>query len=171
MFKNKPQQSTENIGNEFELDFDLDAEEAPEAFSLIPKGKYLGVITAASKKSSIKTPGCEMVNIEFKITQGEYAGRTVYRGMVVNHPKSEQAVKIGRSMLKSAFLAAGVTGSNLLDLMNAQTEIEAFVGEQPAQDGYEPRNEVKSFTFDRNLTHQTALPQQSTKPGFLNRKK
>jgi hypothetical protein len=169
MFKNKPQQSTDN--NEFELDFDLDAEEAPEQFSLIPKGKYLGVITAASKTSSSRTPGCELVNIEFKITQGEYAGRTVKRGMVVNHPTSEQAVKIGRSMLKSAFLAAGVTGSNLLDLMNAQTTIEAFIGEQKAQDGYEPRNEVKSFTFDRNLTHQSALPQQNTKPGFLNRKK
>jgi len=112
-----------NTGSDTSLDFDMDEVKPEEAreFTLLPKGMVPGIVTGFKKLSNEK--GWRGVNLEGTVIVGPHKGRKVWGNFTTHNPGSEKAVQIGRGQLKAAFVAAGVGGSDLADLVAAQAPV------------------------------------------------
>lgn len=169
MFKNKPSQASQvqpqTQTQDDDLGFDVEQVEIREnSFELLPKGKYVGVIEDATIEHSQKTIGCRMINFKFRIAEGQFENRVVFSRSVITHPTSQDAVDIGRSLVKTAFEAAGVAGSKLADLIGSSVFVTADIGIDKGKNGYEDKNLIRSFSA---VGQQNKPVAQSTKPSFL----
>ena len=70
------------------LNFDAETVEPSVPFEAIPAGKYIAVITASDMKDTRSGNG-RYLQLEFEITEGEYAGRKVWTRLNVEHPNTE----------------------------------------------------------------------------------
>lgn len=140
------------------LDFDVDAAEAqePMSFDLLAKGEYPAVITGMSPKASKKVEGSRYVAMEVTIVAGKAKGRKVWGNFTThNTPKDStadaaeraaKAVSIGRGQIKAAFLAVGVTGSSVIDLLAAKQPIVVVIGVEKGNAAYpEDKNSIRGF--------------------------
>jgi len=113
---------------------------------LLPKGKYRAIVHTITDQEGLtaKSSGAtySRVNIRFEITQGEYAGRSVFKSVIYEHETSEVAAGIGLEFLKRLYVAGKCTGELTTDSLEASSEVEISVIVQEGNNGYSDRNEI-----------------------------
>ncbi|MFW6061883.1 MAG: DUF669 domain-containing protein [Planctomycetota bacterium] len=75
-------------------------------FEPIPAGKYLAVISESEMKRS-QDGSHEYLNLTFRVLEGEYANRLLWKALCIHHPKA-QAKQIARGQLTSICKAVGI---------------------------------------------------------------
>ena len=128
-----------NLGQIFNQ---ADLPESTGGFEPIPEGWYQAQIAKAELKDTKDGTG-QYINLQFSITGPSYEGRVIF-GMLNIKNKSQQAEEIGRQQLGEVMRALGLARVQDTDeLVGGRIQIK--VGVQPAKDGYEARNNVKSY--------------------------
>jgi Protein of unknown function (DUF669) len=121
--------------------FDSDNEEGSK-FTLLPVGTYKAEIYVATIGPT-KTGRGQVVNITWRIVEGEGEGRNLFQTVLIDHD-SPEAKRIGRAMFKDICVACEVTGqvTDLEALYSKPCAIK--VGIQVDKAGnYEDRNRVQ----------------------------
>ena len=99
------------------LNFDANEVEPSKAFDPIPAGKYIAVITDSEMKETRAGTG-RYLQLEFEITDGEYAGRKLWSRLNIENQNAE-AVRLARADLSAICRAVNVlTPSDSIDLHN-----------------------------------------------------
>ena len=124
------------------MDFATDEVE-PDSFEVLPTGNYPTLIEKVSVKSTKDGTG-KRVNVQLKITDGQYAGRVVFDGLNVVLPNSPKAENIGRKQLAGLLDACGIKGERDLAKL-VQTEQITKIDIQEAKGEYEARNFVRGY--------------------------
>jgi hypothetical protein len=124
-----------------DVEFDVDAEEG-SSFDLLPAGRYYAEV-AKITSGPTKSNNGNAINIQWRISQGDFAGRTVFQSILWQH-ESAQAEKFGKQRLKDLCVAMGVTGK-LSDLtVFCHREVQILVGIRQDKTGrYPDKNDVK----------------------------
>jgi uncharacterized protein DUF669 len=86
--------------------FDPEKEEG-SSFDLLPPGKYPAEIEDA-RVVVTKNGNGQMVNLRWKIVEGEYENRTVFQSILIQHTSAD-AQKFGRQKFKDVAVACGIT--------------------------------------------------------------
>ena len=120
-------------------------EVAPSGFEIIPAGWYEAEITRTELKKTNEGTG-KYIAITFKILDGDYDGRLVWVNLnIIN--KSDVAVKIARSDLKSICVACGRDEDEELedtvDWHNIPMAIKLSIQPETAQ--WPEKNEIKGY--------------------------
>jgi hypothetical protein len=128
--------------NDLDLnDLGLDEVSAVD-YDNIPDGDYNVVVQGVEVKPHNDGHG-KRVTFRLTITDGEHAGRSIFDGLSVIH-RSEAAQSIARRKLKSLLEASGKDGESRMSAL-VGAECVARIGMSKAQQGYEPRNEIKAY--------------------------
>lgn len=99
------------------LNFNANEVEPSKAFDPIPAGKYIAVITDSEMKETRAGTG-RYLQLEFEITDGEYAGRKLWSRLNIENQNAE-AVRLARADLSAICRAVNVlTPSDSIDLHN-----------------------------------------------------
>ena len=99
------------------LNFNANEVEPSKAFDPIPAGKYIAVITDSEMKETRAGTG-RYPQLEFEITDGEYAGRKLWSRLNIENQNAE-AVRLARADLSAICRAVNVlTPSDSIDLHN-----------------------------------------------------
>ena len=99
------------------LNFNANEVEPSKAFDPIPAGKYIAVITDSEMKETRAGTG-RYLQLEFEITDGEYAGRKLWARLNIENQNAE-AVRLARADLSAICRAVNVlTPSDSIDLHN-----------------------------------------------------
>ena len=88
------------------INFNAEAVEPSVPFEAIPAGKYTAIITDSDLKETRSGNG-RYLQLEFEITEGEYAGRKLWSRLNIENPNPE-AVKYARADLAAICRAVGV---------------------------------------------------------------
>lgn len=117
-------------------------------FGLIPKGRYPAEIinTKVIQMQSVK--GGEMVELDIRITEGEYENRRVWQRITTKHPGSAQAEGIGQRLMANVCEAVGIVGelTDTADLHHRP--FLAGIGVKDRRDprpGQDPQENVLSY--------------------------
>lgn len=189
--------NTDDENDGADLGFDVDATEPEEAmsFEVLKRGDYPILITGCEPKAG-RQEGSRYVKMEVTIIAGPGKGRKVWGNFSTHlQPKDNskeaaeraaKAVRIGRGHIKSAFAAAGVTGSSPIDLVAAQTPMIGVIGVEKGNDAYpDDKNTIRGFKAMSaeqqaalesgespapEKTKTTTAPAKSSRPGFLKQK-
>ena len=129
------------------LNIKADSVEVSEVSNgLLPKGKYRAIVHTITDQEGLtaKSSGAKYsrVNIRFEITQGEYAGRSVFKSVIYEHETSEVAANIGLEFLKRLYVAGKCQGELTVESLEASSEVEISVIVQEGNNGYSDRNEI-----------------------------
>jgi len=130
-----------------------EAEENP--FAPIPAGWYVGEIVKSTLKTTKDKTG-KYLELAFKITEGEKIGRTLYTNLnLVN--KSDMAVKIARSDLKSICKAVDLEGDleDSEDLHNIDIGIKVSVKAETVD--WPAKNEIKGYKAASEVEEESPL--------------
>ena len=122
-------------------EFNLDEIVEVNDFSLLPDGEYPIIVEKATSKAHADGHG-KRVNLTLKVTEGPFQGRVVFDGLSVVH-RSEKAAQIALQRIKALLKSARATDTRLSSMIGL--ECIAVVKTGKAQEGYEPRNEVKNY--------------------------
>jgi len=99
------------------INFNANEVEPSKAFDPIPAGKYIAVITDSEMKETRAGTG-RYLQLEFEITDGEYAGRKLWSRLNIENQNAE-AVRLARADLSAICRAVNVlTPSDSIDLHN-----------------------------------------------------
>lgn len=99
------------------LNFNANEVEPSKAFDPIPAGKYIAVITDSEMKETRAGTG-RYLQLEFEITDGEYAGRKLWSRLNIENQNAE-AVRMARADLSAICRAVNVlTPNDSIDLHN-----------------------------------------------------
>ena len=99
------------------LNFNANEVEPSKAFDPIPAGKYVAVITDSEMKDTRAGTG-RYLQLEFEITDGEFAGRKLWSRLNIENQNAE-AVRLARADLSAICRAVNVlTPSDSIDLHN-----------------------------------------------------
>lgn len=99
------------------INFNANDVEPSKAFDPIPAGKYIAVITDSEMKETRAGTG-RYLQLEFEITDGEYAGRKLWARLNIENQNAE-AVRMARADLSAICRAVNVlTPSDSIDLHN-----------------------------------------------------
>ena len=99
------------------LNFNANEVEPSKAFDPIPAGKYIAVITDSEMKETRAGTG-RYLQLEFEITDGEYAGRKLWSRLNIENQNAE-AVRMARADLSAICRAVNVlTPNDSADLHN-----------------------------------------------------
>ena len=99
------------------LNFNANEVEPSKAFDPIPAGKYIAVITDSEMKETRAGTG-RYLQLEFEITDGEFAGRKLWSRLNIENQNAE-AVRMARADLSAICRAVNVlTPSDSIDLHN-----------------------------------------------------
>ena len=99
------------------INFNANDVEPSKAFDPIPAGKYIAVITDSEMKETRAGTG-RYLQLEFEITDGEYAGRKLWSRLNIENQNAE-AVRLARADLSAICRAVNVlTPSDSIDLHN-----------------------------------------------------
>lgn len=135
--------------------FNTKGQEEMGDFSAIPGGEYLAAIVKSEMKLTKKAKEEEdpslgqILNLQFKILNGEHKGRVFFRGLnLIN--QNETAVEIAQKELTSICKAVGkVVIQNSDELHNIPMMVKLIVkepSEQEKKQGYsDPKNEVRKY--------------------------
>lgn len=135
----------DDTSNSTLLDFDMDEVEAekPRDFSTMKRGFYPCLVTGSEQRSN--ATGWRGQQIEVTVVAGEHKGRKVWGMFTTHHKTSAKAVRIGRGQLKAMFLATGVSGSDIADVVASQCPVMASIGIEPAKGTYNEKNTIDGF--------------------------
>ena len=99
------------------INFNANEVEPSKAFDPIPAGKYIAVITDSEMKETRAGTG-RYLQLEFEITDGEYAGRKLWSRLNIENQNAE-AVRMARADLSAICRAVNVlTPNDSIDLHN-----------------------------------------------------
>ena len=99
------------------INFNANEVEPSKAFDPIPAGKYIAVITDSEMKETRAGTG-RYLQLEFEITDGEFAGRKLWSRLNIENQNAE-AVRMARADLSAICRAVNVlTPSDSIDLHN-----------------------------------------------------
>ena len=99
------------------LNFNANEVEPSKAFDPIPAGKYIAVITDSEMKETRAGTG-RYLQLEFEITDGEFAGRKLWSRLNIENQNAE-AVRMARADLSAICRAVNVlTPNDSIDLHN-----------------------------------------------------
>ena len=99
------------------INFNANDVEPSKAFDPIPAGKYIAVITDSEMKETRAGTG-RYLQLEFEITDGEYAGRKLWSRLNIENQNAE-AVRMARADLSAICRAVNVlTPNDSADLHN-----------------------------------------------------
>lgn len=99
------------------LNFNANEVEPSKAFDPIPAGKYIAVITDSEMKETRAGTG-RYLQLEFEITDGEFAGRKLWSRLNIENQNAE-AVRLARADLSAICRAVNVlTPNDSADLHN-----------------------------------------------------
>jgi hypothetical protein len=99
------------------LNFNANEVEPSKAFDPIPAGKYIAVITDSEMKETRAGTG-RYLQLEFEITDGEFAGRKLWSRLNIENQNAE-AVRMARADLSAICRAVNVlTPNDSADLHN-----------------------------------------------------
>ncbi len=99
------------------INFNANDVEPSKAFDPIPAGKYIAVITDSEMKETRAGTG-RYLQLEFEITDGEFAGRKLWSRLNIENQNAE-AVRMARADLSAICRAVNVlTPSDSIDLHN-----------------------------------------------------
>lgn len=121
------------------LPFEVEAK-PDDQFDVLPAGTYGAMVSAFEIKATKNRDG-SYAEIEFQITDQQYAGRKIWGRYTLQNPNS-QAVQIGKRQLGELAHACGVEGSlrDLSQLGGRSCKIELVVRKS---EQYGPQNDVK----------------------------
>jgi len=114
------------------------------SFDIIPAGWYEAEITGSELKTTKAGDGT-YIAVKFKIIEESHEGRLVWTNLNMEN-KSETAVRIGHSDLKSICEAVGFEGEleDTEDLHNIPLMVKLVV--KPASAQWPEKNEVKGYS-------------------------
>lgn len=117
-------------------------ENMKQSYELLPKGKYLAMITFSEIKPNSKRTG-DLLKLTFEIIDGAGKGRKVFESINVRH-ENKVAEKIGTEQLNALCLATNILHLQDSDqLHNIPLTIDVVI--EPGRDGYDDQNRVKGF--------------------------
>jgi Protein of unknown function (DUF669) len=121
--------------------FETEKEEGTPAFELLPRDRYTAEVFDA-KAGPTKNGKGYAVTLTWRISEGEYEGRTVFQYVLLQHDNSD-AMKWGRQRFKDILTALGITGdvSDLTTLYNIPATISVIQKEDKTGQ-YAPKNEI-----------------------------
>lgn len=93
----------------FGFDFDLTNVSPEGSREPIEAGVYIAKIEKAEQKTSKAKAENKYINVMYRLCDNESKNGFVIFDMVTTHNSTEKAQEIGRSRLKSMFIAAGLT--------------------------------------------------------------
>lgn len=127
------------------LDHTFIADDMPvgnSGFEPIPAGWYEANITGADLKAT-KAGNGQYIAVRYDITGPTHQGRVVFGNMNIKNP-NPKAEEIGHQQLGELMRAIGLLKVTDTDeLIGASIKIKVAIRQQ---EGYEPSNEVKSFS-------------------------
>ena len=124
------------------LNFNANEVEPSKAFDPIPAGKYVAVITDSEMKDTRAGTG-RYLQLEFEITDGEFAGRKVWARLNIEN-RNPEAVRMARADLSAICRAVNVlTPSDSADLHNLPLVIKVHVRKD--KNTGEISNEIRGY--------------------------
>lgn len=144
------------------LNFDATKVEVNDSYDLIPDGTVANAVITSTewKETKDKTGGYLALKIE--IIDGNYKGRFIFENLNLQN-SNEVAVRIAQETLAKICKAIGKEQvQNSEELHNIPMNIK--IGVNPAKDGYDASNRIKSFSKAGNVSTPTIQPQAETKP-------
>lgn len=128
-----------------QLDNEFDANEVPEAdpFEVLPDNTVVTVVLDKSERKMTKDGEGEYIAMEFVVVEGPYESRRFFENLNLWN-KNEKAVAIAKRMLSSLSHAAGVLKFSDTEELHGRPVL-AKLGTEPARNGYDARNKIKTF--------------------------
>ena len=124
------------------LNFNANEVEPSRELDPIPAGKYVAVIVDSEMKDTRAGTG-RYLQLEFEITDGEYAGRKLWARLNIENPKAE-AVRMARADLSAICRAVNVlTPNDSADLHNLPLVIKVHVRKD--KNTGEISNEIRGY--------------------------
>lgn len=127
------------------LNVNFNEVEDQQDFELLPAGEYLVSVEDATIKET--QSGGAGINVKLYIAEGDYQGRYLFDWINVAHPSSQKCVDIGLAQLKRLVEASGIDTS--VPFTDPAVLIGKLViakaGIQKGKDGYEDKNNVKTY--------------------------
>ena len=117
-------------------------------FDPVPPGDYICEVTKLTKGVNKSKTG-EIINVEFKITEGKHAKRVFFDSFNIAHT-STQAQEIGRRQFAGLCIAAGMVNSHGVAHVDDPTDLyniplTAKLKVRPAEGQYSASNEVVAY--------------------------
>ncbi len=156
------------------INFNANEVEPSKAFDPIPAGKYIAVITDSEMKETRAGTG-RYLQLEFEITDGEYAGRKLWSRLNIENQNAE-AVRLARADLSAICRAVNVlTPSDSIDLHNLPLVIKVHCRKDKNTGeitndirGYESKANYKPEPKQAPATPTTApTPRVPSKPPWM----
>ena len=124
------------------INFNANEVEPSKAFDPIPAGKYVAVIVDSEMKDTRAGTG-RYLQLEFEITDGEYAGRKLWARLNIENQNAE-AVRMARADLSAICRAVNVlTPNDSADLHNLPLVIKVHVRKD--KNTGEISNEIRGY--------------------------
>jgi len=116
---------------------------------LLPAGVYLVKIANAEVKDTKDGTG-QYISTQLKVIEGEHEGRSVFNMFNIKSAKSEKAVEIGLTSLKSMLFHAGApfTLNSVGDIVGYDVGVKIGIKNDSE---YGDKNVVKGFTTKKML--------------------
>ena len=138
------------------LNFNANEVEPSRELEPVPAGKYVAVITDSEMKDTRAGTG-RYLQLEFEITDGEYAGRKLWSRLNIENPNAE-AVRMARADLSAICRAVNVlTPADSVDLHNLPLVIKVHCKKD--RNTGEISNEIRGYESRANYT-----PEQKQAP-------
>jgi hypothetical protein len=154
------------------LNFNANEVEPSKAFDPIPAGKYIAVITDSEMKETRAGTG-RYLQLEFEITDGEYAGRKLWSRLNIENQNAE-AVRLARADLSAICRAVNVlTPSDSIDLHNLPLVIKVHCRKD--KNTGEITNDIRGYESKANYKPEpkqapatpTTAPRIPSKPPWM----
>lgn len=115
-------------------------------FGLIPKGIYKVVVYDAEFRQPRAAAKKEYINLEFKVTEGDFEGRKVWNAYNVYH-ENQKTRNIAMSQLKRLMVQAGKPNPEVLEDVKDLIGLECYaeISIQESNNGYPAKNTIGKF--------------------------
>jgi len=143
------------------LNFDASKIEVNDSYDVIPDNTLVNAVITSSEWKETKDKTGGYLALKYEIIDGNYKGRIIFENVNLQNSNAT-AVKIAQETLAKICNAIGkVTVQNSEELHNIPMSLK--LGVNPAQNGYEPSNKIKSYS-KINGSAGGVTPQAETKP-------
>lgn len=143
------------------LNFDASKIEVNDSYDVIPDNTLANAVITSSEWKETKDKTGGYLALKYEIIDGNYKGRIIFENVNLQNSNAT-AVKIAQETLAKICKAIGKEQvQNSEELHNIPMNIK--IGVNPAKDGYEPSNKIKSYSKISGSTG-TVQPQAETKP-------
>ena len=147
------------------LDTAINVNDLPQSeqgnFEPIPAGWYTASIAGAELKDT-KAGNGKYINVRYDITGPSHEGRVVFGMLNIQNP-NPKAEEIGRQQLGELMRAIGLNQVTDTDqLIGGKCSIKVAI--KPAQNGYEPSNDIKAWKAQEGAMPKPEAAPQAEKP-------